>query len=135
MCIETAGIHLLFGIPLELLHQPWLGQLPLRSRTSMIATDGPAARVATFAAIPALPQPRITTLYFSTVMAYRASMQFDSRLGAMRHDSDDRIQHGLEGPVHCLEMHLVERAIHQPGKQTLDLQSADQAAESAVVGQ
>ena len=120
--------------PLELLHQPRLGQVP-KSRASIIATDRPAARIAAFTAIPTLPSPRITASYFSTVPAYRDSMQFDPRFGAVRQDSDDRIPHGLEGPVHRLEMHLVERMIHQPGKQTLDLQSAHQAAKGAVVGQ
>jgi hypothetical protein len=41
--------------------QPRLGQVPPRSRISIIATDSPASRVATVAPIAALPPPRMTT--------------------------------------------------------------------------
>src|SRR5690242_999136 len=57
-----AATRTFFGV------QPRFGQVPPRSRASIMATDMPARRTGPVTAIPALPPPRITTSNFSGVM-------------------------------------------------------------------
>ena len=53
-----------------------------------------------------------------------ASVQFDVRLGAPREHACQRVEHDLGGTVQRELMHLVQRQVHQSGRETFDDQAA-----------
>src|SRR5262249_1429442 len=55
--------------------QPRLGQVPPRSRDSIIATDRPARRTGPVTPMPALPPPMITTSNFSALIGLSLRQQ------------------------------------------------------------
>src|SRR5690349_8272490 len=57
-----AATRIFFGV------QPRFGQVPPKSRDSIIATDRPARRAGPVTPIPALPPPKITTSKESAVI-------------------------------------------------------------------